>query len=272
MKIKICAVQSKICNSQNKNLADCEKLFKYAHKNKCHIICFPEIFLTGPFNIPKYDKDFVNKAKKTISGLCKNYKIHAVMGSIVEKIGINFSNISYLFDDNGKIIGNYKKIHLVKNSEAMHLKQGKKAEVFKTKLGNIGIQICRDLLYPEITRELMLKGAEFVFCPSFWSLESSSYLPIYNKQYFLDKEPREVDYLVSARAIENEIVFVYVNAGGEFKTDKSFDVLLGRTQIAMPFYGTVKRIENNKERILIYEVDKTILKDAKRVYYIEDGL
>ena len=159
----------------------------------------------------------------------------------------------------------------MKYNEGKNLKRGKSADVFKTKFGNIGIQICRDLLYPEVTRELMMKGAELVFCPSYWCSKSTGYPKMYNEGYFSDKEPREVDFLVSARAIENSVVFVFVNAAGEFNDKKSHDILLGRTQIAVPFYGTVKRIEGNKEGVLIFEVDNKIVKNARRVYYTHEG-
>jgi len=194
------------------------------------------------------------------------------MGSIIEKINGNFWNISYLFDSSGKILGNYKKNHLVQKSEAAYIKPGNGVSVFKTKIGNIGIQICRDLLYPEITRKLMLKSADIVFCPSFWSAKSTSYDWIYNNKYFKNRFPREVDSLVSSRAIESEVVFVYVNAAGNCNNKDSRNELLGRTQIALPFYGTDCILSHNKENVLIKEVDLSIVKDAKKVYKIERDL
>ena len=271
-KIKICAVQCKISSDFNKSASKSEHFFRKANKSSCNIICFPEIFLTGPLGKAEYNQKIPIQAKKIFSNLSKKYSIFSVMGSIIEKIGNNFYNISYLFDDNGSIVGSYKKNHLVQKSEAEYLKAGSDVQVFKTKIGKIGIQICRDLLYPEITRKLMLRGAEIVFCPSFWSSKSSSYDFVYSNKYFKDRAPKEVDSLVSARAIESEAVFVYANAAGNFKSKKSDDVLLGRTQIALPFYGTTNILNNNKEGILIKEIDLGIVRDAKRVYKIEKDL
>ena len=193
------------------------------------------------------------------------------MGSIKEKIGNNFYNVSYLFDDEGKILGNYKKNHLTKN-EQKYLKPDDEVKVFKTKIGNIGIQICRDLLYPEITRKLMLKGAEIVFCPAFWCAKSSQYSDDYNYKYFKSKTPDEVTFLAYARAIESEVVFVYVNAAGTFNHNGSKNILLGKTQIALPFYGTTDILNHNKGSVLIKEVDLRMIKDAKKVYRIEEDL
>ena len=270
--IKICAVQFQISPDFGKNISRLEQFFKKANKNDCDIICFPELFLTGPLNKGRYNPNIPIEAKKLFSRLSEDYGLFAVMGSIIEKINNNFYNISYLFDDKGRILGNYRKNHLVQKSEAKYLKAGSDVSVFKTKIGNIGIQICRDLLYPEITRRLMLKKADIVFCPSFWSAKSPSYDWIYNNKYFKNKLPKEVDALVSARAIESEAIFVYANAAGRFNANGIKDTLLGRSQIALPFYGTTNMLNHNKEGILLKEIDLRIVNDAKKVYKIEKDL
>ena len=145
---KICAVQFQVSPYFNKNISKAEQFFKKANKNNCGIICFPEVFLTGPLSKEKYDPKIPIEAKRLFSRLSENYGILSVMGSVIEKIGGNFYNISYLFDDKGGIAGNYKKNHLVQKSEAKYLTAGNNVSVFKTKLGSIGIEICRDLLYP----------------------------------------------------------------------------------------------------------------------------
>src|SRR3989344_5215465 len=158
MKTRICAVQCKVTGNFNKNLENAEKFFKIANKRRCHIICFPEVFLTGGLFRKKYNFKVPIIAKQRFSQLSKKYRMHSIMGSVIEKIENHFYNISYIFDDDGKIIGSYKKNHIVQDSEAKYLKPGNDAKVFNTKIGRIGIQICRDLLYPEVTRKLMLKG------------------------------------------------------------------------------------------------------------------
>ena len=271
-KTRICAVQFRVSRNFSKNISRAEEFFKKASKSNCDIVCFPEIFLTGPLSKEKYNAKIPVQAKKLFSELSKNCGIYSVMGSIIEKINNKLYNISYLFDNKGNIVGNYKKNHLVQYSEAEYLNPGNKVSVFKTKIGNIGIQICRDLLYPEITRKLMLENAEIIFCPSFWSAKSSSYAWIYSNKYFKNKTPKEADALVSARAIESHSVFVYANAAGKFNANGIRDTLLGRTQIALPFYGTTDILNHNKEGVIIKEIELSIARDAKRLYMIEKDL
>src|SRR3989338_2867787 len=271
-KTKICAVQFNVSPSFEKNISRVEEYFKTANKGNCDIICFPEIFLTGPLKKEEYKHSLPIQSKKLFSKLSKEYGIHSVMGSIIERIGNGLFNISYLFDDKCKILGSYRKNHLAQKSEAKHLKAGSDVHVFRTSIGRIGIEICRDLLYPEITRKLMLKNAEIIFCPSFWSAKSSSYDWVYNNKYFKNRTPKEVDALVSSRAIESHAVFVYANAAGNFLKNGKKDVLLGRTQIALPFYGTTGILSHNKEGTMMKEIDMGIAKDAKKVYKIEKDL
>ena len=117
----------------------------------------------------------------------------------------------------------------------------------------------------------MLKKAEIIFCPSFWCSKSSHYDWVYNYKYFKNKIPDEVTKLVSARAIESEAIFVYVNAAGTFNYN-SKNILLGKTQIALPFYGTTDILSHNKEAVLIKEIDLGIVNDARKVYKIENDL
>jgi len=270
-KTKICAVQFRIYNDFNKNISRVEQFFNKANKNNCDIICFPEVFLTAGMQKKNYNPEIPIQSKKLFSKLSKNYGIYSIMGSIIEKTNNKLHNTSYLFDYKGEIVGNYRKNHLTIN-EQKYLKPDDKTAVFKTKIGNIGIQICRDLLYPEITRKLMLKGAEIVFCPSFWCSKSSQYSDIYNYKYFKNKTPDEVTPLVSARAIESETIFVYVNAAGTFNHNGSKSILLGKTQIALPFYGTTNILNHNRESVLMREINLGMIKDARKVYGIEKDL
>jgi hypothetical protein len=65
---------------------------------------------------------------------------------------------------------------------------------------------------------------------------------------------------------------VYANAAGNFNGNRIKDILLGRSQIGMPFYGTTDILNHNKEGILIKKIDLKIVKDAKKVYKIEKDL
>ncbi len=266
--IRICAAQTEISPQFAFNLASAQQCMQTASKRKADVICFPELFLTGPLR-NNYDSVIVAHAKKMFGSWCKAYRIIGIMGSIIEKIKGRYYNISYLFDADGEIVGGYQKIHLTTN-EAKYITAGNMLPVFKTGIGTVGIQICRDLLYPEVTKGLMCQGAQYVFCPSFWCARSESYGALYNETYFKNRIPAEVDILSSARAVENSIVFTFVNAAGTYPViGKLPDRLLGKTQIALPFYGTVQKLGHTNAGLLFAEINPKILRDATKVYKIE---
>jgi len=72
-----------------------------------------------------------------------------------------------------------------------------------------------------------------------------------------------------ARAIENNIIFVYTNAAGvmQFPNNTS-DHLVGHSQITLPIKGVVAKLEHNSEEMIIQDVDLSILSLAEETYHL----
>ena len=201
--------------------------------------------------------------------LAKEWGLHIVMGTIIEKVGEDYYNTSVLIDDSGKILGKYSKNRLW-FPEKKCLKEGNETPVFETKFGRIGITVCWDLAFPEITKEMALKGAKIVFCPALWYFEDKYGALTSGAQKKKvpehDTDAIFVDACASARAIENEIIHVFVNTAG-----RHGDLtLLGHTQINIPFYGTVASVETNEEKLLTKDLDLDLVDLAEEVYRIKE--
>ena len=74
--------------------------------------------------------------------------------------------------DRGKVISTYRKIHLYdalgfKESDKM-IPGSKIARPVDTSIGKIGMMICYDLRFPEMSRALALAGSEVLIAPSAW--------------------------------------------------------------------------------------------------------
>lgn len=269
MKLKIAVVQfNTILHEPQKNIKKAEKFIKEASRKKTDIIIFPENFLTGPI---QKRTNLILKEKKysqIFQVLAKEYKIDLVLGSIIEKHKTGNYNVSNYIDAKGKIKSSYKKINLW-HTEKNQLTAGNEIKVFNTKYGKIGIIICWDLAFPEILRRMVKKGVKIIFCPSYWLTTDSGKIGL---KYSKNAEANFVDSLVKARAIENEIIFVYCNSAGKLLHKQKNLPLLGHSQIAIPFKGTIKKLEHNKEEMFIQEVNTEILKDAERSYRIRKTL
>lgn len=271
MKVRIGAAQMSIIPLNiEKNLEKAKLLTKRAGENECDIVCFPEIFLTGSLRKEnlKYAQEISGEFTEKFCKLAEEHGLYIVMGSIIEREGKDYYNTSVLIDDSGNILGRYRKIRLW-HPEKLHINRGSETPVFKTKFGKVGITICWDLAFPEITKEMALKGARMIFCPSFWLFEDK-YGALKSKKLMekvpdLDTESIFIDACASARAIENEVIHTFVNGCGHYTTLR----LIGRTQINVPFYGRVALAEANEEKLLIKDVDLNLTRLAEKVYKIK---
>ena len=273
MRIKVCAAQMEVKSlNMEENLRKVRSLIKEASSKNCDIVCFPELFLTGPLGEKnfEYAQEVPGEYTEEFSKLAKENGLYIVMGSITEKDGNSCYNTTVLIDDSGKIIGKYRKINLW-NGEKIYKKAGDEVSVFDTKFGKIGLEICWDLAFPEIAKEITLRGAKIIFCPSIWSHEDKYDLlkseELKKEIPDVDTESNFIDSCVPARAIENGIVFVYVNGCGKTKLGKFTRNVVGHSQIAIPFYGRVASLEN-EEKLLIREIDLDLLDLAESVYGI----
>lgn len=104
----------------------------------------------------------------TLSATAKKLGIFVVAGGI-EPNGKQFHNTACLFDDRGNLIGKYRKIQLVGSvkAEGKYLTPGKDTPVFPTKYGRVGMFICWDIMFPEVTAGLMANRAQIIFQPTY---------------------------------------------------------------------------------------------------------
>ncbi len=76
-----------------------------------------------------------------------------LVGSLPEAEGDKIFNTSYVIDANGEVAGKYRKIHLFSlTGEPDHFERGRTPVVCETGLGRLGIEICYDLRFPELSR------------------------------------------------------------------------------------------------------------------------
>lgn len=132
----------------------------------------------------------------------------------------NYYISSALIDNNGDILGVYRKVHLFHN-EKDYFTTGSNFEVINTPLGNIGLMICYDVEFPEIARALKLMDADIII------IINANMHP-YKKHHNLYARCRamenEIPVVICNRVgIENELEF----CGDSMAIDATGEVLLG---------------------------------------------
>ena len=121
-----------------------------------------------------------------------------IVGSIPEPNGDKVFNTVYVVD-NGVLAGVYRKIHLFSLlGEDRAFSGGDSWLLAETSIGKVGVIICYDLRFPELSRRLALEGARVICVPAQWP------------------KPRQEHWrtLLRARAIENQLFVVACNACG----------------------------------------------------------
>jgi len=258
------------------NLKKARNGAKAAALEGCDFLCYPELFLTGPVGekTPDYAEEIPGPLTDEFCELAAGYGLHIIMGSIPEKDGDAWYNTSVLIDDTGTVLGTYRKIHLWAGEKSCK-SAGDRVAVYDTKFGKVGLEICWDLAFPELTRQMALMGARLVFCPTLWSTEDRdsnlSKQSIAGSTMKLLKnvhtESNFINTCVAARAIENGVAFVYANGCGRTWIGGSTHNILGYSQLALPFYGRYAYLEN-EEGLLTADLEPAFLDLAEEAYCI----
>lgn len=268
MKFKIAVVQFEtIPKEPTKNLKKVENYIKKASRSGAEVIVFPEDFLTGPLAYQSDLIDFNHYYRDQLVNLAKNNQIDVVGGSLMESSKTGVYNTSYYIDKKGKIKGKYNKINLWL-AERSYLTHGNNICVFNTKFGKMGIIICWDLMFPEIFRKMVSRGVKIIYCVSWWGKYDTKIALKHNK----NAETKLVNVLCQSRAMENGIILIYCNAAGKIRNKSYYNELIGCSQIALPFIGTFKILDHNKEEMFIEEVDTKILTDHETGYKIRSDI
>ncbi len=85
-----------------------------------------------------------------------------------EKSQGKFYNTAVVFDQNGRILGKYRKVHIPFDPhyyEKDYFSSGREYKTFDTKLGKVSVLICFDQWYPEPARICKLDGCRDAVLP-----------------------------------------------------------------------------------------------------------
>ncbi|PAB57372.1 carbon-nitrogen hydrolase family protein [Anaeromicrobium sediminis] len=226
-----CCIQMAIEPNKIKQNIDkcCEWIIRAKKEYDCELVVLPESITTGftpNMEVMEFYEmlDFVpGRDTKKIQQLARELKIH-INFPLYEK-GKNpgeILNSSLLIDDNGDILGNYRKTHPFPTERIEGggwTTPGNEVVVVDTKLGKIGLIICYDGDFPELSRMLALKGAEIITRPA-------ALLRSFEIWEFVNK----------ARAYDNH---VYLLAANSIGADAGGTHYFGHSMIVNPIGQTI---------------------------------
>lgn len=175
MSVTIGLIQMAMKEDPAANLKHALGLVDKAAGSGAQIVCLPELFNSPYFpqdervDASKYSESVSGKTARALSECAAKNKIVLVGGSIFEVEGKRFFNTSLVFDESGKSLGNYRKVHIPHDPnffEQNYFTPGEAFKVFNTRFGKIAVLICYDQWFPEAARACALMGAEIIFYPT----------------------------------------------------------------------------------------------------------
>ena len=237
-------------NDINYNLEKIGFWLKTAVKeHNAELVVFPESITTGfaPGMPPEEFYDLLNyipgPETDQIGALARELKVHVVLPIYEKGKEKNvIMNSSILINDEGEIAGIYRKTHPFPTERlggGGWTTPGKEAVVVDTKLGKIGMIICYDGDFPELSRVLAIRGAEIITRPSAL-LRSFEIWDMTNK----------------ARAYDNH---VYVIAANSVGADAGDNYYFGSSMIISPIAQKLAQARGTEE-IISAKLDPNPLK------------
>ena len=258
-KTKIAIIQTKVSNNEKLNIKNSIDKIKLAAKKKAKIICLPELFLSNYFCQTENHSNFrlaekiPGKTTKIFCDLAKELKIVLIISLFEKKTHGFYHNTSVVINDIGKILSKYRKMHIPDDPgyyEKFYFTPGDLGfKSIKTKFGKIGPLICWDQWFPEAARLTALKGAQIIFYPTAIGWHPKE------KRKFGKSQLDSWITMQKSHAIANGTYVVAINRVGTEKKGKNRIEFWGNSMIIDPSGQIVGKLSNNKEQILIREVD-----------------
>jgi predicted amidohydrolase len=246
-----------IYGNKEENLIKAELLAKKAissvDSSSPHLICFPELFSTGYdlTNIGTHAESIPEgKTTSFLQNLASENSV-ILVASYIEHDENNYYNTGVVINENGSFKGKYRKIHLFPLHPLDETKLFTSGNIFipsfNLSCGNMGLLLCFDLRFPEISRRMVIEG----------NIDFLVYLAEFpNPRYMIWTS------LLKARAIENQIYVCGVNRTGQDPNISFF----GRSVVYDPL-GNPLIEGSDKEEILTVILDPKILNSVRTVLY-----
>jgi deaminated glutathione amidase len=172
----------------------------------------------------------------------------------VEKEPGRVAAASLVFDDRGRCVTRYDKIHLFdvdipereeRYRESATIVPGNHAVVVPTPIGRVGLAVCYDVRFPELFRILQAQGAEILSLPSAFTAPTGR---------------AHWELLVRARAVEN---LCYVLAPAQSGMHPNGRETWGESMLVDPWGHVLDRVAAAGPGLAVGEIDRTLQQELR---------
>ncbi|MEG3224817.1 MAG: carbon-nitrogen hydrolase [Methanobacteriales archaeon Met13] len=252
---KIALCQMKVTENQEDNVARAVAMVDQAgaklpgkgHHQKADLVVLPEMF-NCPYQTEKFPEYAQEQNKsptlQAVSRAAKDAEVYLIAGSIPERDKNHVYNTSFIFNPAGELIGRHRKMHLfdIEVTGRIHFKEsetltaGDEVTVVDTDWGKVGVAICYDIRFPELSRLMALQGAHLLVFPGAFNMTTG---------------PAHWKALSRVRAVDNQ---VYVASCSPARDEKASYVAYGHSLVADP-WGDILAEAGTGEEIVLADID-----------------
>ena len=198
--------------------------------------------------LAKHTKEITEK----MSQLSISYNINIITGSMPEVVRGKLYNVGYLCRRDGSV-ERFEKIHVTPDeAKVWGMVNGNSLQTFDTDAGKIGVLICYDAEFPELSRLLSDEGMDILFVPFLTDTQNG-----YSR----------VRLCAQARAVENECYVAIAGSVGNLPKVHNMDIQYAQSAVftpcdfSFPNNGIKAEATPNTEMILVADVDIDLLRE-----------
>nr|CCA15296.1 unnamed protein product [Albugo laibachii Nc14] len=245
---KLALCQILVSDDKKKNIAAAQDAVTIAASNGANMIALPECW-NSPYatvSFPQYAEEIPTKASSlqekehpstfAMSTLAQRLQVYLIGGSIPERCGSDIYNTSVLFAPTGEILGKHRKMHLfdidvpgkITFKESETLSHGGQVSVCDMSYCKVGVAICYDIRFPELSMLMREKQAKLLIFPGAFNMTTG---------------PAHWELLARARAVDNQL---YVAVVSPARNPSSKYQAWGHSSIISPWGEVISTCEHDE--------------------------
>ncbi len=203
--IRIASIQLVQKSTKQETYDHIRELVSAVPDGAADLLILPEMW-NGPYEarlFPTFAEPEEGPSWQFLSALARERHVYLCGGSIAERDGDRVYNTAYVFDPDGRQIAKHRKMHLfdidVKGGqrffESDTLSPGNHVTTFSTPFCTMGLCICYDFRFPELSRLMVDAGAKVILVPAAFNMTTG---------------PAHWELLFRQRAVDNQVYTVGV--------------------------------------------------------------
>lgn len=248
--------QMHVKDNKESNIRRASAMLEEAARKGAHMAVLPEMF-NCPYDnrkFPEYAEELADSfTAKALGAKARELGIGVVAGSIPEKEGERIYNTSLVLDAKGNILARHRKMHLfdidvpgkITFKESEILSAGKEVTVVETEWCKLGVAICFDIRFPELSRLMALQGAELIVLPGAFNMVTG---------------PAHWEILMRTRALDNQ---VYLAAASPARDTAASYIAYGHSMVVSP-WGEILQKAGEGEEIITVRMDPAEIERVRK--------